>query len=126
MMWIWSVEEKQLLYAIQPLRPHSLSAHTLTIHLLHFITIKSNKTQQPTRTKHLPKGQPLQRKQLLHAIFDRYVLIRPTIRSRDPFSTLNTNDNQRNAAADAYGAPPPKRDLLDENIYYEPHSIALS
>ena len=55
----------------------------------------------PSRNDNLP-----QRKQLLHATFDRYVLIRSTIRSRDLISTLIINEKQQNIVSDTCGPPP--------------------
>jgi len=55
----------------------------------------------PSRTMNHP-----QRKQLLRTTFHRYVLNDPTIRSRDPFSTLHINNKQQNAISDMYGAFP--------------------
>ena len=48
----------------------------------------------------------LKQNQLLRDAFDRYVLIHPTIRSRDPISALHSNDKQQNTAADSYGPLP--------------------
>ena len=59
------------------------------------------------RTEHLPKRTTSQHKQLLRTTFDRFVLIRPTIRSLNFYSTLHTSNNLRNIVADAYGAPLP-------------------
>jgi len=43
-----------------------------------------------------------QRKQLLHVIFDRYILISPTIRPRNLPSTLHSNGKYQHAAPDVY------------------------
>ena len=47
-----------------------------------------------------------QRKQPLRATFDRYVVIRHTIHSHDPISTLHSNSKRRIATSDTYGAFP--------------------
>jgi len=60
-------------------------------------------------TTHL--GKKL-RKQLLRALFDRYVVIHPTIHPHVPCATFYNNSKQQKAAADAYGAPPQKRGLV--------------
>ena len=46
------------------------------------------------------------RKQLLHTLFDSYILINPTTHPHDPCATLHNNKNLRNTVADTYGAPP--------------------
>jgi len=66
------------------------------------------------------------RNQLLRTVFDRYNLIRPTIRHHDPSDTLHIINKQRNVTSDSYEAPPQKRDLADENSYYTSHSVATS
>ena len=47
-----------------------------------------------------------QQKELLHNAFDSYIIIRPTIRSHIPFSTLHINENHQHPIADTYGAFP--------------------
>jgi len=45
-------------------------------------------------------------KRLLRTTFDRYVLIRPPIRSHDPIVTHHSNDKRQNIVPDTYGAFP--------------------
>ena len=59
-------------------------------------------------------------KQLPRAAFDRYVLIRPTIRFYDPFPTLHTDNKQQNAVADTYGALP------DEEFFHSYPSLRFT
>ena len=86
--------------------PSFTSPHNLTVLLRHDIATTSKETQKMTRTEHLPERRPPQRKQLLRTTFDRYVLISPTIRSRNSPSTLHSNHKQQNAISNAYGPPP--------------------
>jgi len=51
-----------------------------------------------------------QRKQLLRTLFNRYSLIFPITHHHDPSVTLHINNKRKNAVADAYEAPPQKRD----------------
>ena len=53
-----------------------------------------------------PQNATSQRKQLLHAVFDSYVLNHSTIRSHDRISTLHINNKHQNSLADAYRPPP--------------------
>ena len=57
------------------------------------------------------KNPKIRGKQLLRTIFDRYSLIHPTTHPHDPIATLHINNNQQNAAADAYGSPSQNDDL---------------
>ena len=103
------VEEQELFFSqksakapitnpIQSLQYQS-QKNTLTISVLRFITTIRFETQYQTRSEHLPKRRPPQRKQLLQAVFGRYVLIHPTKRYRDYISILRSKGKQQNDTA---------------------------
>ena len=64
------------------------------------------------------------RKQLLRGLYDRYNLKNFTIHPHDPSSTLNNDNNFRNALADSYGEFPRNTNLSSTQA--ATHSIATS
>ena len=60
----------------------------------------------------------LSSKELLRTVFDRYLLINPSTHPHDPSTTLHNNKNQRNAAADAYRAPPRKQNSRHKQLLH--------
>ena len=98
----------------------STPPYTLTIHLLHSIKHQLTKCTSRRVRNTSPKTRGPDRLQLLRGIFDLYNIVRSTIRSHDPFSTLHIEDNHRNAIADVYGATPQATNFYEEPVPLHP------
>ena len=95
--------------SLQRYPPH----HTPSRFLLYSHTRK--KQQHATADAYKAPSQNAassQRKQLLHTLFDLYVLVHPTVRSRYPTYTLYINDKQQNVVSDTYRAFPSSPNYL--------------